>query len=257
MKKYLVLGDIHGRQDWKNIIASENPDKIIFLGDYVSTHEDITPQEQIYNLTEILHFKESNPEKVILLRGNHDIQHLGYYWAECSGYDYVVLNWMTGKIVKEKFLSLTDWIYKDNGFKQAVIYNKAIDKKIYTCDPNKDILFSHAGVSSEWITKYMVNKNIFTNDPNWTDELNKLEPSEEFGFLPCKMSDYYGVSATQPLTWIRPQTLVEYALPGYDQVVGHTRTYKDVVVLNAENDFKDKVYVCDCLPYDYLILYKD
>ena len=41
-KRYLVIGDIHGRTIWKNIIEEENPDKIIFLGDYVSTHEDIS-----------------------------------------------------------------------------------------------------------------------------------------------------------------------------------------------------------------------
>lgn len=39
--KILILGDIHGRTIWKQIIENENPDKIIFLGDYVSTHEDI------------------------------------------------------------------------------------------------------------------------------------------------------------------------------------------------------------------------
>ena len=34
----LVLGDIHGRTIWKDIIDTENPDLIIFLGDYVTTH---------------------------------------------------------------------------------------------------------------------------------------------------------------------------------------------------------------------------
>ena len=35
----LVLGDIHGKTIWKDIIKKENPDKVIFLGDYVTTHE--------------------------------------------------------------------------------------------------------------------------------------------------------------------------------------------------------------------------
>lgn len=84
--KVLILGDIHGRKVWKEIIEKENADKIIFLGDYVSTHDGISEEEQIENLEEILSFKEENPEKVILLRGNHDVQHLGYYWARCSGH---------------------------------------------------------------------------------------------------------------------------------------------------------------------------
>ena len=39
--KTLVLGDIHG-EHWYDIIEDEQPDKIIFLGDYVSTHENIS-----------------------------------------------------------------------------------------------------------------------------------------------------------------------------------------------------------------------
>ena len=69
--KTLVLGDLHGRTIWKDIIEKENPDKIIFLGDYVSTHDDISGIQQIDNLEDILTYKENNLDKVILLRGNH------------------------------------------------------------------------------------------------------------------------------------------------------------------------------------------
>ena len=71
--KTLVLGDIHGKTVWKDIIDSENPDKIIFLGDYVSTHDKISSSQQIDNLENILSYKEDNLDKVILLRGNHKI----------------------------------------------------------------------------------------------------------------------------------------------------------------------------------------
>lgn len=70
-KRYLVIGDIHGRTIWKDIIEKEDPDKVIFLGDYVSTHEDISSTQQINNLGDILTYKENNPDKVVLLRGNH------------------------------------------------------------------------------------------------------------------------------------------------------------------------------------------
>lgn len=71
--KTLVLGDIHGRTIWKDIVEKENPDFVIFLGDYVSTHGFETAEEQLDNLEEILQYKEENPGKVILLRGNHKI----------------------------------------------------------------------------------------------------------------------------------------------------------------------------------------
>ena len=73
MGKILVLGDIHGRTCWADIIEKENPDKIIFLGDYVSPHENISSDQQCSNLEDILNYKEANPDKVILLRGNHKI----------------------------------------------------------------------------------------------------------------------------------------------------------------------------------------
>ena len=71
--KTLVLGDVHGRTIWKDIIEKENPDRVIFLGDYVSTHELISSDQQIEELYAILDYKENNPDKVILLRGNHKI----------------------------------------------------------------------------------------------------------------------------------------------------------------------------------------
>ena len=172
----LVIGDIHGKTIWKDIIKKENPDKVIFLGDYVTTHDDISSEKQIANLEEILDYKEANSSKVILLRGNHDIQHLGYYWAECSGLDRTVLEYMSEETFKERFLSLTQWIY--------------IDKEINT-------IFSHAGISRVWMES--VNCDI--------EDLNTLIPSELFGFTPDSLFDCYGDSVNQPPTWIRPRAL--------------------------------------------------
>ena len=71
--RILVLGDIHGRLIWNDVIKNESPDLVVFLGDYVSTHELISPDQQLSNLEDILNYKENNSEKVILLRGNHKI----------------------------------------------------------------------------------------------------------------------------------------------------------------------------------------
>lgn len=73
MSKILVLGDTHGRTIWKFIIDKEAPDKVVFLGDYVTTHEGISAGIQLNNLEDILTFKEDFPDKIILLRGNHKI----------------------------------------------------------------------------------------------------------------------------------------------------------------------------------------
>lgn len=192
--KILVMGDIHGRTWWKDIIELEKPDKVIFLGDYVSTHDEITGEEQFSNLVDIMDYKASNPDTTIMLRGNHDIQHLGYSWAECSGFDDYVYTYMSSYEFKNDFLNKTTWIHEED-----------IDGEKY--------IFSHAGVSKTWLDYSNIKE---------LNKINNFEPCERFGFSPSVYSDYYGTSPTQPCTWIRPQTLIEYAIEGYNQVVGHT-----------------------------------
>lgn len=223
--KILILGDIHGRTIWKDIIEKESPDKVIFLGDYVSTHDNISSETQIANLNDILDYKEANSSKVTLLRGNHDIQHLGYYWARCSGLDREVLNYMSEENFKKRFLSLTQWIY--------------VDEELRT-------IFSHAGVSSIW----MNNSNIDS-----VYDINKLEPSELFGFTPDSLYDYYGNSITQPLTWIRPQALYECNIEDWDQVVGHTPVIKDIINIREFTKNNRNILLCDALNVSkYLII---
>lgn len=220
--KVLVLGDIHGRTIWKDIIEEEHPDFIIFLGDYVSTHDNISSEQQISNLEDIISYKEDHLDSVILLRGNHDCQFLGYYWAECSGLDRTVLRYMSQPEFREKFLSLTQWIYVDN-----------------------KTIFSHAGVSQVW----MDNSGI--KDVN---DINNLEPSELFGFNPDSPFDYSGNSITQPLTWIRPTSLAMCNVIGYDQVIGHTPIGK-ITNMKKETKGKQNIWLCDALGSDqYLVI---
>ena len=47
--KTIVLGDIHGRSNWKLALHQENQfDRVIFVGDYFDSF-DITGVEQIHN----------------------------------------------------------------------------------------------------------------------------------------------------------------------------------------------------------------
>lgn len=223
--KILVLGDIHGRSIWKDIIEKENPDKIIFLGDYVSTHENFSAKQQLSNLEDILNYKEENSDKVILLRGNHDIQHLGYYWAKCSGYYLTICQYMSESNFKERFLKLTQWIYIDENLKT---------------------IFSHAGVSQIWMDNSKI-KSIY--------EINNLEPSELFEFNPESFYDYYGDSVTQPPIWIRPQALYECNIADWDQVVGHTPVIKDIINIREFTKNNRNIWLCDALNISkYLII---
>lgn len=221
--KILVIGDIHGRNIWKKIISKEDFDKVVFLGDYVSTHDGISSRQQLVNLEEILEYKEKNPKKVILLRGNHDLQHLGYGWAECSGLDRKVLSYMSRPEFKDRFESLTQWVY--------------ISKKT---------IFSHAGISEVWMRDIALIDNV--------EEILSMPISEKFAFTPSSLFDYCGTSSTQPPTWIRPTVLARVAIPGYTQVVGHTPVKTLTNMSKAVRDNLD-IFLCDTLGIgQYLVL---
>lgn len=247
MSKILVLGDIHGRLIWYDIIQKEQPDLVIFLGDYVSTHEDISADQQLSNLEDILNYKEENPDKVILLRGNHDCQMLGYYWARCSGWDPKVAEGMMP--IKERFLCLTQWIYQI---------------------PDTNIICSHAGISNAFlknVEKYLVSHRGSQYDDDSIDTevvidlINTIEPCELFGFTPCKMSDYCGESATQPCTWIRPWALAYHSIDNIVYVVGHTpvdhinNTHNEMTIKMGYPENGPDIWLCDCLHNkEYLVI---
>ena len=38
-KRSIVIGDTHGRNYWKKIIKHENPNRVIFIGDYFDSFD--------------------------------------------------------------------------------------------------------------------------------------------------------------------------------------------------------------------------
>lgn len=216
--KIVVIGDIHGRFVWRNIIDKEVADIFVFLGDYVSD-EKTSGNWQIANLESILNFKEDNPEKVILLRGNHDMQHLGYSWADCSGLNSYVLEEMSR--MKNRFESDTQWIY--------------------TID---NVIFSHAGITKTWLLSIgLTESNI--------NEINKINPNASFGFIPDSPCDTIGTSKTQGVTWVRPNALIMDSIKNVTQIVGHTPVKEVCKKMNTENNCC--FWFCDSLP-QYLVI---
>lgn len=240
MSKILVLGDIHGRSVWKEIIKKEQPDETIFLGDFVTTHEGYTGEQQLNELIDILDYVEADPAHRTICRGNHDTQALGYYWARCFPYvPAIVDEWFSLPANKERFLKNSCWV------KEFVV-------------GNQKVLASHAGISKVWLSKILkMNQEDFS-----TDTINAMEPSEKFGFNGDRQ-DNYGTSPQQSCTWIRPDTLQEVAIEGYDQIVGHTGTYGDckkIPIWRKDENNKDDlsgnhIWMCDALAQgSYLII---
>lgn len=222
MSRYLILGDLHCRTIWKDIVAKEQFDKVIFLGDYLPPRHDVTfddPTDACGFLYDVLNYKDKNPEKVILLRGNHCIQALGYHWADCNPKVHPkVAQYCQTKDVKNWFLKNTQWIYQI---------------------PDTNIVCSHAGIGTKFldnVCKYFKNKegwefNIY-DESKLINHINDIEPCELFGFT----GDYFdctGESETQPCTWIRPYTLLNCGIKDIIHVVGHTPT-KEICNIKAE-----------------------
>jgi hypothetical protein len=67
--KVIIVGDIHGRNTWEKL--RDKADKIVFVGDYFDTRDNISGKKQLDNFISLTSFKRGNKDKVILLLGNH------------------------------------------------------------------------------------------------------------------------------------------------------------------------------------------
>ena len=120
--KTVVIGDVHGRSLWKQIIYQEKPDRIIFIGDYFDSF-DISGVEQIQNFKEIIEYKTTSGKEVIMLIGNHD----HHYYPEV-GY--------TGTSGYQSGIAPS--------INQVIDENRQHLQMAYSFD---EFLFTHAGVS--------------------------------------------------------------------------------------------------------------
>ena len=88
MKKgLLIIPDVHGRDFWKEAIDSNKYERIVFLGDYTDPYdiEGITNERAVDNFKSIIAYKQNNPDKVVLLLGNHDLHYYSEHYYELVG----------------------------------------------------------------------------------------------------------------------------------------------------------------------------
>lgn len=195
--RIIAIGDTHGRTDWKRVVGGEAAfDKVVFIGDYFDTHEDIGPTQQKDNFREILEFKAANMDRVVLLFGNHDYHYLRTTNETYSGYQ--------------------QWHKTDI---QELLHPAINAGLLQMCYSHENLLFSHAGVTKTWL------KNNWTNPilsvESIVNDLFRFRPNT-FKFTPGKNRCNYGDDITQSPIWVRPESLFRDMLDGYIQVVGHT-----------------------------------
>ncbi|HOY97424.1 MAG TPA: metallophosphoesterase [Catalimonadaceae bacterium] len=197
--RIIALGDTHGRPTWKQILAKETYDRVIFIGDYFDAKEDISPADQKQNFREILDMKRENPDKVVLLFGNHDYHYLPKCKSVCAGY---------------QFLHRIDYMN---------LLEEALDQDwLQICFVHDTFLFVHAGVTRTWAR----NNGIDITQP--MESINSLfrKSQDAFRFTPGVMEDSYGDEICQSPIWVRPDSLMADPIPNFSQVVGHTQIKK-------------------------------
>ncbi len=204
--KIIVIGDIHGRSIWKEIVKKYKDEDcmFIFIGDYFDSF-DISGEEQLRNFKEICEFKEKNMDKVILLIGNHDTSYI--IGDRCSGYQEG--NEHNIKHLLSTYYDLLQMSYS-----------------------YENVLFSHAGVCESWINNIIkgLEKSAKIEAPEYTAEAisNFVNDMWKFKRLTFVFTgrDGYGDDAGQTPVWIRPRSLMkdtpDMKKAGIVQVVGHT-----------------------------------
>jgi predicted MPP superfamily phosphohydrolase len=183
--KTIVLGDTHGRSNWKLAVHQDNPDRVIFIGDYFDSF-NIKGEEQLNNFLDIIEYKKTSGKEVIMLIGNHD----HHYFPEVGD---------TGTSGYQAMFSYQ--------IRPVLDANREHLQMAYQFD---DFLFSHAGVSSKFMD------SVFGTN-GWKTETIVDDLNELFKYKPLTFSfgsatnisylDPYGDNEEQSPIWIRPRSL--------------------------------------------------
>ncbi|MGE5519540.1 MAG: metallophosphoesterase [Candidatus Dadabacteria bacterium] len=199
--KTIVLPDLHGESLWSDILIKESFDQVVLLGDYLDNSKGINGKQELINLRNIIKLKESYPEQVFLLLGNHEYHYtkaamkLGErsprYQADLAGQFREVL---------EEYGQLFQMAYK-----------------------YEEYLFSHSGVTCSWLNKYSGSWQVSSIDK----AVNEIwsENPEAFRLTKEGLENGWGDDIYQSPIWVRPYSLKSDAKPietEIIQVVGHT-----------------------------------
>ena len=232
--KVAVIGDIHGTtkflECYKNIQETySDVDKIIVLGDWFDPYVRIDFDTMISRYNEFVKIWKSD-DRIVSILGNHDIA------------GYIIQNDSTNRTIRfgEDREKIVESI-KPNLSESYLTYKIG------------DYMFSHAGVSQEWLNDInQYQEHNYMNDilnckKGWT----AYELTDICTFYPYDWSSC-GENPHQSCVWIRPQSLYSCAIDGYNQVVAHTRV-NEITKVELKNG-KDLWLVDDDQKPNYLIL---
>lgn len=217
-KKILIIPDVHGRTFWESALKSGDYEKIVFLGDYTDPYEmeGITNREALMNFKSIIAIKQQDPEKVVLLLGNHDLHYYSeYYYELAGGVRYAPIAAIT-----------LQRLFQENNCLFQLAWETDWGEKHY--------LFSHAGITQIWLKRNLD----LIRKPD-TRHLNRLLHSNE-GLEALVGEMRWGDSPSGSIVWADvEEMLISDSLPNTYQIVGHSMQFDGPIIT-------DKLACLDC-----------
>lgn len=226
--KVIIIGDIHGRTTWKEVIK-ERADKYIFMGDYFDPYEDISIESMIENFEQILEFKKSNFENVILLIGNHDFHYLS--GNKSSRFNYKTYNYL-------------------NPILEDLITSKTLQLCYFI---KGGVVFSHAGFTETWLDNTFGDDKYVLNEDFIKSVKNKNYRNYDF-IIKGYFQNLSGDDVFQGPLWVRPRSLIrDFPKSMNVQVIGHTKRIK----YKENDDFSGEIILSDILEDNQYLIYEN
>jgi hypothetical protein len=185
----IFVGDLHGKHEIAQYILTHNTnDKIIFVGDYLDSF-DRSIEDQVKTLEIVLEATKAEPERVIVLRGNHEYSYLKPQQYACSGFKQATL------IQIKRLLPDVDRCTLDS-------YK----------DESSGALVTHAGVTEAW-------RNMISPINNGLEEVLLLASEADWNMVGKSRGGIYPCGGP---VWC--DYWAEFkSIPGVKQVFGHTQ----------------------------------
>lgn len=202
----IIIPDVHGRTFWRDAVKGHENDRIVFLGDYLDPydHEGITPEKAYDEFKDIIEFKKSHKDNVVLLLGNHDMGYLDAEINECR----------------------RDYRGAERN-KELILQNIDLFDIVHCMEINGEkVLFSHAGISREWIEScpWLFGKEEF--DPESLNELIHTPKRHQELFLVLSYVSKMrgGYDRFGSVIWADVREFLHgcHFLEGYRHIFGHT-----------------------------------
>ena len=217
-KKIIIVPDVHGRDFWKEAVKDRENAKVVFLGDYLDPYEKRTDEDLLENLKEIIALKESDPENITLLIGNHDRHYMKGSHGKFSRYS---------PSMQSKLNDRAEEFFKKNIFE--IIHEEEVF--------GTKFVFTHAGVKKDWYYNFIEEENGEGIDAEKIREAYEKNPY----YFDSLISFYRGGTCYfgSPVWADIREYGKEDEWSGKVQIFGHTQLAEKAV------DLDDKIYCLD------------